>query len=191
VLRGRWRRADVEACFADTVSTYVTNDGAKLFRVGDEGWLDFIDDHTALVTLNTTLEAEALHKLTKKPSGPITRVKQMFAALPANRTIALVSDGKNANEDWSSLSLPKGSDVYGWIRVEKDGMSMDLAADPHNAEAAKAAIMRIKPDIDNLFQNTSPDAVGKLEVINQGTVVHVRGRISSLMISLVTASLTL
>jgi hypothetical protein len=190
VLRGRWRRADVEACFADTVSTYVTNDGAKLFRVGDEGWLDFID-HTALVTLNTTLEAEALHKLTKKPSGPITRVKQMFAALPANRTIALVSDGKNANEDWSSLSLPKGSDVYGWIRVEKDGMSMDLAADPHNAEAAKAAIMRIKPDIDNLFQNTSPDAVGKLEVINQGTVVHVRGRISSLMISLVTASLTL
>jgi hypothetical protein len=70
-------------------------------------------------------------------------------------------------------------------------MSMDLAADPHNADAAKAAIMRIKPDIDNLFQNTSPDAVGKLEVINQGTVVHVRGRISSLMISLVTASLTL
>jgi serine/threonine protein kinase len=191
VLRGRWRRADVEACFADTVSTYVTNDGAKLFRVGDEGWLDFIDDHTALVTLNTKLEAEALHKLTKKPSGPITRVKQMFAALPANRTIALVSDGKNANEDWSSLSLPKGSDVYGWIRVEKDGMSMDLAADPHNADAAKAAIMRIKPDIDNLFQNTSPDTVGKLEVINQGTVVHVRGRITSLMIGLVTASLSL
>ncbi|HUS28417.1 MAG TPA: protein kinase [Kofleriaceae bacterium] len=191
VLRGRWRRSDVEACFADTVKVYVANDGAKLFRVGDEGWLDFLDDHTAVVTLNTKLEAEALHKLTKKPQGPITRVKQMFAALPANRTIALVSDGKNANEDWSSLSLPKGSDVFGWIRVESSGMAMDLAADPHNTEAAKAAILRIKPDIDNMFLNTSPDTVGKLEVVAQGTVVHVRGRITSLMISLVTASISL
>jgi hypothetical protein len=191
VLRGRWRRSDVEACFADTVKVYVANDGAKLYRVGDDGWLDFLDDHTAVVTLNTKLEAEALHKLTKKPQGPITRVKQMFAALPANRTLAIVSDGKNANEDWSSLSLPRGSDVFGWIRVEDGGMSMDLAADPHNAEAAKAAVLRIKPDIDNLFQNTSPDTVGKIEVLTQGTVVHVRGRITALMISLVTASLSL
>jgi hypothetical protein len=191
VLRGRWRRSDVEACFADTVKVYVANDGAKLYRVGDDGWLDFLDDHTAVVTLNTKLEAEALHKLTKKPQGPITRVKQMFAALPANRTISLVSDGKNANEDWSSLSLPRGSDVFGWIRVEKDGMAMDLAADPHNPEAAKAAVLRIKPDVDNLFQNTSPDTVGKIEVLTQGTVVHVRGRVTSLMISLVTASLSL
>ncbi|HSD86052.1 MAG TPA: protein kinase [Kofleriaceae bacterium] len=191
VLRGRWRRSDVEACFADTVKTYVANDGAKLFRVGDEGWLDFFDDHTAIVTLDTKLEAEALHKLAKKPAGPITRVKQMIAALPANRTIAIVSDGKGSSDDWSMLSLPKGSDVFGWIRVEKDRLVLDLAADPHNAEAAKAAMLRVKPQIDQLFANTNPDATGKVEVVPQGTVVHVRGRITSLMLSLVTAGISL
>ena len=152
---------------------------------------DFIDDHTAVVTLDTKLEAEALHRLIKKPPGPITRVKQMFAALPSNRTIAVVVDGKNSNEDLSALSLPKGSDVFGWVRVEKDGMSLDLAADPHNADATKTAILRIKPSIDDVFQNTNPDSVGKIEVIPQGTVVHVRGRITSLMIGLVTASISL
>ena len=38
-------------------------DGGKLFRIGDFGWLDFIDDHTAYVTLNAKLDAEAVHKL--------------------------------------------------------------------------------------------------------------------------------
>lgn len=190
VLRGRWRRADVEACFGDTVQTYVTNDGSKLYRVGDDGWLDFLDDHTAMVTLNTKLEAEAVHKLMKKPAGAITRVKQMVASLPAERAIALVMDGK-AEDDLSFLSLPKGSDVFGWIRVEKAGISLDLAADPHNAHAAAASILRIKPQLDEVFANTNPDAVGKLEVVAQGTTVHLRGHITSLMVSLLAAGVSL
>lgn len=190
VLRGRWKRGDVESCFADTVKAYVTNDGSKLYRVGDEGWLDFLDEHTAVVTMSTKLEAEALHKLTTKPLGPVTRVKAMIANMPAARTLAIAADG-NAGDDWSMLSLPKGSDVYGWIRVEPDGIALDLAADPHNPQAAKSAIMRVKPQLDNLFANTSADAVGKLEAIPQGTAVHVRGRMTALMLSLVTAGLTL
>ncbi len=190
VLRGRWTRNDVESCFADTVKAYVTNDGAKLYRVGDDGWLDFLDDHTAIVTMSTKLEAEALHKLTKKPLGPVTRVKAMIGKLPAERTLAIAADG-NAGDDWSMLSLPKGSDIYGWIRVEPDGIALDLAADPHNAQAAKSAIMRVKPQLDQLFANTSSDTVGKLEAIPQGTAVHVRGRMTALMVSLVTAGLSL
>lgn len=190
VLRGRWKRSDVEACFADTVKAYVTNDGAKLYRVGDDGWLDFLDEHTAVVTMSTKLEAEALHKLTTKPLGPVTRVKAMIGKLPAERTIAIAADGK-AQDDWSMLSLPKGSDVYGWIRVEPEGIALDLAADPHNEQAAKSAIMRVKPELDNLFANTSTDTVGKLEAIPEGTAVHVRGHMTALMLSLVTASLSL
>jgi hypothetical protein len=190
VLRGRWTRSDVESCFADTVKAYVTNDGAKLYRVGDDGWLDFLDEHTAIVTMSTKLEAEALHKLTTKPLGPVTRVKAMIAKLPAERTLAIAADGK-AGDDWSMLSLPKGSDIYGWIRVEPDGIALDLAADPHNPQAAKSAIMRVKPQLDQLFANTSADTVGKLEAIPQGTAVHVRGRMTALMVSLVTAGLSL
>jgi predicted Ser/Thr protein kinase len=190
VLRGRWTRADVESCFADTVKAYVTNDGAKLYRVGDDGWLDFLDEHTAIVTMSTKLEAEALHKLTTKPLGPVTKVKAMIGKLPAARTLAIAADGK-AGDDWSMLSLPKGSDIYGWIRVEADGIALDLAADPHNPQAAKSAIMRVKPQLDQLFANTSADTVGKLEAIPEGTAVHVRGRMTALMVSLVTAGLSL
>lgn len=190
VLRGRWRRSDVEACFADTVKAHVTNDGAKLYRVGDDGWLDFLDDHTAIVTMSTKLEPESLHKLTTKPLGPVTRVKAMIAKLPAARTIAIATDGA-AQDDWSMLSLPKGSDIFGWIRVEPEGIELDLAADPHNPQAAKTALLRVKPQLDNLFANTSADTVGKLEAIPQGTAVHVRGKMTALMLSLVTASLTL
>jgi serine/threonine protein kinase len=190
VLRGRWTRADVESCFADTVKAYVTNDGAKLYRVGDNGWLDFLDEHTAIVTMSTKLPAEALHKLTTKPLGPVTRVKAMIAKMPAERTLAIAADG-NAGDDWSMLSLPKGSDIYGWIRVEPDGIALDLAADPHNPQAAKSAIMRVKPQLEQLFANTSSDTVGKLEAIPQGTAVHVRGRMTALMVSLVTAGLSL
>jgi len=101
ILRGRWRRRDVESCFADTVKTHVSADGAKLYRVGDDGWLDFIDDHTAYVTLDTKLDAEGVHKLVKKGAGPVNKVKKTFAALPAVRTISVVVDGAS-NDDWST-----------------------------------------------------------------------------------------
>ncbi len=190
ILRGRWRRTDVEKCFADAVKTHVSADGAKLFRIGDDGWLDFIDDHTAYVTLNTQLEAEAVHELVTKGAGPVTKAKKTFAALPANRTIGLVVDAAS-QDDWSMLSLPKGTDLYGWIRVDEHGVTLDLAADPHNDAAATAAQRRVKPQLDNLFQNTSPDAVGRLEVVRQQTAIHLRGNLTSLMLGIVTASLGL
>ena len=190
ILRGRWRRRDVEACFEDTVKAYVANDGAKLFRVGELGWMDFIDDHTAYVTLNTRLDAEGVHKLVKKGGGPITKVKKTFAALPAARTVAIVVDGAS-QDDWSMLSLPKGTDVYGWIRAEQSGVVLDLAADPHNDAAATAAQRRIQPQLDELFENTTKDTVGRLEVARQRTAVHLRGNVTALMLGIVTASLSL
>lgn len=190
ILRGRWRRRDVESCFADTVKTYVSADGAKLFRVGDTGWLDFIDDHTAYVTLNTKLDAEGVHKLVTKGAGPTTKAKKTFARLPAERTISVVVDGAS-QDDWSMLSLPKGTDIFGWIRVEQAGIVLDLAADPHNHAAATAAQRRIKPQLDELFENTSVDAVGRLEVVRQDTAVHIRGHLTALMLGIVTASIGL
>jgi hypothetical protein len=188
IIRGRWRRPDVEACFADAVKTHVAADGGKLFRIGDFGWLDFIDEHTAYVTLNSKLGPEAVHKLVTKGAGPVTKVKKTFAALPAKRTISVVVDGAT-QDDWSMFSLPRGTDIFGWIRVEPEGMVLDLAADPHNDAAATAAMRRVKPQIDELFQNTNPETVGKIEVVRQQTAVHIRGNMTALMLGIVTASL--
>jgi serine/threonine-protein kinase len=190
VVRGRWRRLDVEKCFGDSVKTHVSADGGKLYRVGDAGWLDFINDHTAYITLNTKLDAEGVHKLVTKGAGPITRVKKTFAALPAARTIAVVVDG-STGDDWSMFSLPKGTDIFGWIRAEPAGIVLDLAADPHNDSAATAAQRRIKPQLDELFENTTPESVGRLEVVRQQTAVHVRGNVTALMLGIVTASISL
>jgi hypothetical protein len=87
------------------------------------------------------------------------------------------------------FSLPRGTDIYGWIRVEPDGMVLDLAADPHNDAAATAAMRRVKPQLDELFQNTNPEMVGRVEVVRQQTAVHIRGNLTALMLGIVTASL--
>src|SRR5690606_17688627 len=96
-----------------------------------------------------------------------------------------------AQDDWSMLSLPKGTDIFGWIRAEQAGIVLDLAADPHNNSAATAAQRRIQPQLDELFVNTNPESVGRLEVVRQGTAVHIRGNMTALMLGLVTASLSL
>ncbi|HEY5949438.1 MAG TPA: hypothetical protein VIV40_28280, partial [Kofleriaceae bacterium] len=190
IVRGRWRRSDVEACFGDSVKTHVSADGGKLYRIGDYGWLDFLDDHTAYVTLNNKLDAEGVHKLVTKGAGPVTKVKKTFAALPAARSISLVVDGAS-QDDWSMFSLPRGTDLFGWIRIEPAGLVLDLAADPHNDAAATAAQRRVQPQLDELFQNTSKDAVGRLEVVRQQTAIHVRGNMTALMLGIVTASISM
>jgi hypothetical protein len=188
IVRGRWRRTDVENCFGETVKAHVSADGAKLFRIGDDGWLDFIDEHTAYVTLNTKLDAEGVHRMVIKGAGALTRTKKTFAALPATKSIAVVVDG-STGDDWSVFSLPKGSDIFGWIRIEETGLVLDLAADPHNDAAATAAMRRIKPQIDDLFKDTNVEQVGRLEVVRQQTAVHVRGNMTSFMVGIVTAAL--
>jgi serine/threonine protein kinase len=187
VVRGRWSRPDVEGCLGDSVKAVVAKDGAKLFRLGDDGWLDFIDSHTAFVALESKLEAEALHALVTKPTGLSKALKAHLAELPAQRSVTFIVDGTSGDE-WSALSLPTGSDLFGWIRVEESRLVLDLAADPHNDKAAAALVARIEPQLKDVFANTSADAVGKLEVVRSKTSVHVRGSLTSLMLGIVAAS---
>jgi len=188
VVRGRWKRSDVENCFGDSTTSYVANDGAKLFRVGDDGWLDFVDDHTAYIALKTKIEPEALHKLVLRGHAPTSRAKQMYTALPTARSISIVLDGA-AKDDLSTFSLPRGSDLFGWVRVEKPGIVLDIAADPHNDIAARNVATRFKGQIDSVFKKSSPEGFGKLEVVRQGTVIHMRGNITALALGSVTGFL--
>ena len=187
VVRGRWSRRDVENCFGDSTTSYVADDGAKLFRVGDDGWFDFIDEHTAYIAFKTKLEPEALHKLVKRGHAPTSRAKQLYAALPAARSISIVLDGAT-QDDLSTFSLPRGSDIYGWVRVEQAGIVLDIAADPHNETAARNVATRFKGEIDSVFKKADPNGIGKLEIVRQKTAIHMRGNITALALGMVTAA---
>src|SRR5207245_484558 len=145
VLRGRWKRPDVEACLGETTKPHVAQDGARLFRIGDDFWLDFIDEHTAYVTKHAELEAEAVHKLVRHGGGPPAHARELVAHLPADRSIAFVIDGEKGEDVLErSLALPKTSDLFGWVRIDPTGAALDIAADAHDAAAAKAAAKSVR-----------------------------------------------
>jgi len=186
VIGGRWRKADVVRCFEDA-ETRKVKDGSTLIKLGDDGWLDFPDDHTAVIALRKDLTAEALHALVKKPGGAAPATRALLAKLPADRTIAFVF-GVKAKVDWSSmLLLPNGSDVFGWARVTAKGMELDAGADTHDEKAAKDAAAIITPQIDQMF--SSSDGAGKLVVARDATEVHVKGGVTTFTLSLLSAAL--
>jgi serine/threonine protein kinase len=188
VLRGRWRRADVERCFADT-EKHVTADHHTMFRTGDEGWVDLLDEHMVYVALAPNLDAETLHARLRHGPGPRHHARALFAGLPVDRTIGLALDGA-ANDDLSEgLALPRGSDVFGWVRVDKSGVTLDVAADPHERTSAELAASKLAPRINGVFGKGRTDAVGKLEVTSDNTVVHVRGSVTVLMLSVIASRL--
>ena len=184
VLRGRWRQRDVDACFASgDFKANVTKDGAKLYRIGDYGWLDFIDEHTAYVIVHSELDADATHKLVKHGAGPGPHVRDLVARLPVDRAITIVADGA-AKDDWSetALPIPTGSDLFGWIRVEKDGLGLDLAVDTKNEAAAKTAARSLSDEISPVIKT--------LEVARDKATVHLRGSVNDLMIGLTSAAIS-
>ncbi len=192
VIRGRWARKDVEACIGDGIKPNTVRDGSRLYRIGDFGWLDFVDEHTAYATMRADLGAEAVHALTRHGGGPQGHARDLVTRLPADRTFAFVADG-HAGDDWPSmgLALPKGSDLYGWFRVEPTGLVLDMAGDAHDAAAAKAGAAAIKPQIDELFSADGGSAIGKLEVVVEHTVVHLRGGMTSLMLGMMNAAISM
>ena len=186
VIGGRWTKQDVIACF-EGGETKKVKDGSTLIELGDAGWLDFLDDHTAYISLRKDLAAEALHALVKKPTGAAPATRALLAKLPADRTIAFVF-GAKAKVDWSSmLLLPNGSDVYGWARVTEKGMDLDAGADAHDEKAAKDAAAIITPQIDQMF--SSSEGAGKLIVARDKTEVHVKGGVTTFTLSLLSAAI--
>jgi serine/threonine protein kinase len=190
VLRGRWRRADVESCLGETMKPHVAHDGKKLFRISDDYWLDFIDDHTAYVTRHAELDAEHVHELVKHGAGPQPRARELAAHLPADRSLAFVLDGSPGEDVIArSLGVPKNTDLFGWVRVDEAGATLDLAIDTHDEPSAKAAEARVRPQLDELFAQAPKEAVGKLEVVRSKSVVRVRGNLTGFMLGMVSAAL--
>lgn len=183
VVRGRWKRRDVDACFASgDFASNTTADGAKLYRIGDHGWLDFIDDHTAFLTIHSELNAESIHQLVKHGGAPPQHLRDLLAKLPVDRAIAFVADGA-AKDDWSSvgLTIPTGSDLYGWVRVEDHGVALDFAADTHAEATARSAAA----DLDALVGQ-----VKTVHVTRDKTTVHLTGSVNDLLIGITSAAVS-
>jgi len=189
VLRGRWKRLDVEACLGETTKPHVV-DGQKLFRIADDFWLDFIDDHTAYVTKHAELPAEKVHDLVKHGGGPPAHTRDLVAKLPADRSLAFVIDGENGEDVLErSLSLPKTSDLYGWVRIDPAAAALEIVADAKDPAAAKTAADSVRTQIEGVFGKANEAAVGKIDVKLEKTQVRVTGKLTALMLGLISAGL--
>ena len=156
------------------------NDGAKLYRIGDYGWLDFIDDHTAFVTIE--LRARTPRRSTRSSStvgAPPQHVRDLLAKLPVDRAFAMVADGA-AKDDWAKrrLTIPTGSDLYGWIRVERARARDRPRRRSRTPQAAPRS--RQSTDFENLV-GTGQDGPGDPR---QGTAVQSAGTVNDLLIGI-------
>jgi serine/threonine-protein kinase len=188
ILRGRWRRADVELCVgAASAGASPQPDGAKVMAIGDGGWLDFLDDHTAvLVTRN--LDAASAHRLVTTTAGPTGRTAALLARLPAERAIAFAID---VPDDYvlKGLTVPPGSDLFGWLRPDDDGVALDVAAEPRTEAQAITAEGALKAALVDALGEHPNAAMGALEVVRDHASVHVRGRLSALILGMIESGL--
>ena len=195
ILRGRWRRSRCRGVLRRHGARRTsTNDGAKLYRIGDDGWLDFLDDHTAIVTLNTKLEAEAPTQADEKRAGAgHARQSRCSRRCPPTRTIAIVADGNAERRLVDAVAAAAARHLRLDSRRARRASSLDLAADPHKSAGRKRRDHAgSSPQLDELFANTSAghsrQARGRSR---QDTVVHIRGNMTALMLGIVTAAIPL
>ena len=185
IVGGRWQRREVEGCFA--AEPFKVRDGSTVYKIGDAGWLDFIDDHTAYLAMRPTFDAEEVHGLVKRGAGVDPSARSLLAKLPEDHSIAFVVSRK-AKVDWASmLLLPNTSDVAGWARVNGKGMELDVGAETHDPEAARAAAAVIRPHIQDVF--SSAEGAGKLVVALEGSEVRVRGSLTTFTLSMISSQI--
>ena len=110
LLRGRWKRADVEACFAGASETFTMVDGARLLQLPAVGWIDFLDEHTVYISVRQDLAAAQVHENVKRSVGLTKHARKLLASLPAERAVTFVVDGQG-DVAWPNDTLPKGSDA--------------------------------------------------------------------------------
>ncbi len=187
IVRGRWQRKDVEACFAGQSHELAMTDGVKLLQLPEIGWLDFLDANTVYISVRQDLAAAQVHDNVKKGQGLTPRARALLATLPAQRALTFVVDG-TGSVAWPSDLLPKGSDAAAFVQVSDWGVEFDVALDVKSEAAAKALEAKAKPQLEPLIPSTS-DSVGKLTVARKQTTVKIGGKLSTLMLGIVSSSI--
>ncbi len=187
MIRGRWKRGDVERCFASATEAREMNDGTRMLQLPELGWLDFVDEHTAYISVRQDLAAAQVHDNVVTGRGMTPRARALVATVPADSTLLFVVDGRKTAA-WPTDAIPPGTDMATWLRTEEDGVALDVGMAMTDDAAAKRVEAKVRPQLDGLF-GPSNASVGKLEVVRQHSSLHVRGRLSSLMIGIVSSAI--
>ncbi|MBA3396335.1 MAG: hypothetical protein H0T89_27135, partial [Deltaproteobacteria bacterium] len=194
IVRGRWRRADVEACFADDLVKLEMQDGTTMLQLPRIGWVDFIDDHTVYLSVREDLAAAQVHALARPGQGPnktpskgaTVHARKLLARLPADRTIGMVVDGTD-KLPWPSALLPAGSDLVTWARVDDAGAALDVAVDTRDEVTAQKLVEVVRAQLDPVFKDANPKMVGRLDVTRDGTTLRIRGTITPFVIGMISS----
>ena len=187
IVRGRWQRSDVEGCFSAQSDTFTMTDGAKLLQLPEVGWLDFLDANTVYISVRQDLAAAQVHDNVKKGVGLTKRARALLASLPASRAMTFVVDGTGSVE-WPGNPVPRGTDAAASFQISEWGVSFDVALDTHDEVTAKQLEAKVKPELEPLFASTT-DSVGKLAVTRAKSSVRITGKLSTLMMGIVSSSI--
>jgi serine/threonine protein kinase len=187
ILRGRWTRTNLEGCFAHQSEEHELRDGAKMLQLPHIGWVDFLDDHTAYISVRQDLAAAQVHANVKgaKPLTPTLRA--LLSTLPAQRMVTFVVDGAG-DVDWPDGTLSKGSDLAAWMQTTKDGVAFDVAIDTKREPAAIDLQKKLDTEVTAVFADANK-AVADIRVTRDKARVKLAGTVSSLILGMVPAAI--
>ncbi|MBA3820400.1 MAG: hypothetical protein H0X17_16025 [Deltaproteobacteria bacterium] len=189
IVRGSWRRADIEACFEDDIVRLEMPDKSTMLQLRRVGWVDFIDDHTVYLSVREDLAAAQVHALVKGGGkGPSAKTQQLLAKLPVERSLGVIVDG-SAKLVWPDALLPRGSDLVSWVRVGATDVELDVAIDTRSEPAARKLVDSARATFDPVFKDADPTAVGTIEIVREQTTMRLRGRLTSLMIGMISSAI--
>ena len=187
MIRGRWKRADVETCFAPDAESLAMPDGKKMMQLKRVGWVDFVDDHTIYISVREDLAAAQVHELAQRGNGPSPTTAKLLATIPAARSIGVVIDGSDGLA-WPNESLPKKSDLVAWLRADEP-TDFSVLADTHNVKSAAALVARVKPTFDEVFKDSQSALLGNVKVVHDKTRMRIDGQMSALLIAMISSQI--
>ncbi len=187
IVRGRWDRKAVEACFIGQSETLTMNDGKKILQLPQVGWLDFLDDNTAYISVRQDLAAAQVHDNVQRGAGLTKHAKELLALLPANRAFTFVVDG-TGGVAWPGDPLPKGTDMAASMQVTEPLVSIDVSMDLHAEPAAKELATKLATEIAPL--NGTDGKMNNVKVSRSGTKVVLEARLSTLLMGIVATSIS-
>lgn len=186
IVRGRWQRQDVENCFPQREDFKMT-DGVRVIQLPEIGWLDFLDDNTAYISVRQDLAAAQVHDNVTKGVGLTKRTRELLATLPADRAFTFVVDGTGRVE-WPGDPLPRGSDMAAVMQVSDPTVAFSVAMFVPTEAAAKDLAAKVDKELAP-FRGAN-EAAGQVKVTRTGTKVVIEAKLSTLMMGIVSSSIS-
>lgn len=186
IVRGRWQRKDVEGCFPQR-QDFKMVDGKRVIQLPEIGWLDFLDDNTAYISVRQDLAAAQVHDNVTQGVGLTKRTRELLATLPADRAFTFVLDGTGRVE-WPGDPLPRGSDMAAVMQVSDPTVAFNVAMYVPTEAAAKELAAKVDKELAP-FRGAN-EAAGQVKVSRTGTKVVVEAKLSTLMMGIVSSSIS-